>query len=99
MLHFFFVVVVVVVVVRTVSTDPYPLFTGYAHFAAGISCGLANLAAGLAIGIVGDFGTRAAAKQPKIYVGMVLMLIFGEALGLYGLIVAIILQAKSGQCP
>eukprot|EP00298_Acanthocystis_sp_HF-20_P029801 c8731_g1_i1.p1 GENE.c8731_g1_i1~~c8731_g1_i1.p1 ORF type:complete len:172 (+),score=70.36 c8731_g1_i1:84-599(+) len=72
----------------------YSLFNGYAHLAAGVSCGLANLAAGFAIGIVGDAGVRGSALQPRLYVGMVLILIFAEALGLYGLIVAIILQAK-----
>lgn len=37
---------------------PYQLFNGYAHLAAGLSCGLAGLAAGMAIGIVGDAGVR-----------------------------------------
>jgi V-type H+-transporting ATPase proteolipid subunit len=40
-----------------------------------------------------DFlGVRANAQQDRIYVGMILILIFGEALGLYGLIVALILS-------
>ena len=80
----------------TVNDDQYPIFNGYAHLSAGLACGLANLAAGFAIGIVGDAGVRASAQQPRLYVGMVLILIFAEALGLYGLIVAIILQAKEG---
>lgn len=33
---------------------PYPLFNGFVHLAAGLSCGLTGLAAGYAIGIVGD---------------------------------------------
>jgi V-type H+-transporting ATPase proteolipid subunit len=33
--------------------------------------------------------------QSRIFVGMVLILIFGEVLGLYGLIVALILNTKS----
>lgn len=41
-----------------VTTDGYYLFDGYAHLAAGLSCGLAGLAAGMAIGIVGDAGVR-----------------------------------------
>jgi V-type H+-transporting ATPase proteolipid subunit len=49
------------------------------------------LAAGLAIGICGDAGVRANAHQEKIFVGMLLMLIFAEALGLYGLIISLIL--------
>ena len=41
----------------------------------------------------------AVAQQRKIYVGMVLILIFAEALGLYGLIVGLILAAKdSTEC-
>lgn len=56
------------------------------HLGAGLTVGLAGLAAGLAIGIVGDAGVRGTAHQPRLYVGMVLILIFGEVLGLYGLI-------------
>lgn len=51
-------------------------------------------AAGLAIGIVGDAGVRANAQQDKIFVGMILILIFGEALALYGLIVSLILTSQ-----
>ena len=54
--------------------------------ACGLACGLAALAAGMAIGIVGDAGVRANAQQPKLFVGMILILIFAEALALYGLI-------------
>ena len=50
-----------------------------------------NQAAGLAIGIVGDAGVRALGQQERIFVGMMLILIFAEALGLYGLIVSLIL--------
>lgn len=34
--------------------EPYALFSGFVHLAAGLSCGLTGLAAGYAIGIVGD---------------------------------------------
>lgn len=40
---------------------------------------------------------RANAQQPKLFVGMILILIFAEALALYGLIVAIILSSRAGQ--
>jgi V-type H+-transporting ATPase 16kDa proteolipid subunit len=80
------------VVPTTVVTDPkYFNYTGYKHLAGGLCCGLSALGAGLTIGIVGDAGVRANA-QKDIYVGMILILIFAEALGLYGLIVAIILS-------
>jgi V-type H+-transporting ATPase proteolipid subunit len=61
-----------------------------------LACGFAALGAGMAIGIVGDAGVRANAQQPKLFVGMILVLIFAEALGLYGLIVGIILASKAG---
>lgn len=52
----------------------------------------------MAIGIVGDAGVRAVGQQDKLFVGMILILIFAEALGLYGLIVALILSQQSYQC-
>merc|ERR1712007_27539 len=64
------------------------------HLGAGLAVGLSGLAAGYAIGIVGDAGVRGTAQQPRLFVGMILILIFAEVLGLYGLIVAIYLYAK-----
>ena len=64
---------------------------GYTFLGAGLSCGLSALAAGLAIGVAGDAGVRAYAQTDGIFVGMILILIFAEAIGLYGLIVAIIM--------
>ena len=54
------------------------------HLAAGLSVGLCGIAAGYSIGKVGDSGVRAFMDEPRVYVGMVLILIFGEVLGLYG---------------
>src|SRR3954453_16855220 len=58
-----------------------PLYTGFIQLGAGLSVGLAGLAAGFAIGIVGDAGVRGTAQQPKLFVGMILILIFAEVLG------------------
>jgi V-type H+-transporting ATPase proteolipid subunit len=74
--------------------NEYTAKAGYAHLASGLCCGFSSLAAGLAIGIVGDAGVRANAQQDKIFVGMILILIFGEALALYGLIVSLILTSQ-----
>jgi len=73
----------------------YTLFAGFMHLASGLSVGGSGLAAGYAIGIVGDQGVRSYMQQSRVFVGMVLILIFGEVLGLYGLIVGLILQSKS----
>ena len=73
--------------------------SGFLHLAAGLSVGLTGLAAGYAIGVVGDVvscislnktianavkGVRSYMQQSRIFVGMVLILIFSEVLGLYG---------------
>merc|ERR1712166_1199783 len=71
----------------------YSQFLGYAHLSAGLVVGLSSMAAGMAIGVVGDAGVRANAQQPKLFVGMILILIFAEALGLYGLIVGLVVAS------
>lgn len=38
---------------------------------------------------------RANAQQPRLYTAMVLILIFSEVLGLYGLIVSILMLSRS----
>ncbi|KAJ3261354.1 V-type proton ATPase 16 kDa proteolipid subunit [Boothiomyces macroporosus] len=77
------------------------LYAGFISLAAGLSVGLSGLAAGFAIGVVGDAGVRGSAQQPRLFVGMILILIFAEVLGLYGFIVALILNTKAstGSCP
>ena len=72
----------------------FTYFRGFTQLGAGLSVGLSGLAAGFAIGIVGDAGVRGTAQQPRLFVGMILILIFAEVLGLYGLIVALILSTK-----
>ena len=77
----------------TSASQGYDMNKGFAHLAAGLTCGLCGLGAGYAIGIVGDAGVRGTAQQPRLFVGMILMLIFAEAIGLYGLIVSLILSS------
>ena len=67
---------------------------GYAYLAAGLSCGMSGLGSGMAIGIAGDAAVRAVGHQTALYVPMVLLMIFGEAIGLFGLIVALILAQQ-----
>ncbi|KAK3209717.1 hypothetical protein GRF29_44g485004, partial [Pseudopithomyces chartarum] len=70
------------------------LFQSFIQLGAGLSVGLAGMAAGFAIGIVGDAGVRGTAQQPRLFVGMILILIFAEVLGLYGLIVALLMNSR-----
>lgn len=62
----------------TSASAGYTLDKGFAHLAAGLTCGLCGLGAGYAIGIVGDAGVRGTAQQPRLFVGMILILIFSE---------------------
>ncbi|KAG2184904.1 hypothetical protein INT43_000817 [Umbelopsis isabellina] len=88
-------VVAVLIVGQMSPSSGYSLFTGFLSLAAGLSVGIGGLAAGYAVGIVGDYCVRGYARENRIFVIMVLILIFAEVLGLYGLIVALILNTKS----
>jgi V-type H+-transporting ATPase proteolipid subunit len=48
----------------------------------------------LTIGIVGEIAVRKIAKQERLFVGMLLILIFAEAIALYGMILGIIVASK-----
>ena len=83
--------IVSVILNQKINKTEYSRQKGYSHLAAGLCCGVSSLGAGLAIGIGGDAGVRALGQEDRIFVGMMLILIFAEALGLYGLIVSLIL--------
>ncbi|XP_023170184.1 V-type proton ATPase 16 kDa proteolipid subunit-like [Drosophila hydei] len=76
------------------SAATYSVVQGYIHLAAGLSVGVCGLASGYAIGCVGEAGVRNTAQQPRLFIGIILILIFAEVLGLYGMIVAIYLYTK-----
>ena len=71
----------------------YGYYDGYKLLGAGLCCGLSSLAAGLCIGVVGDAGVRGNAQR-DILIALILMMIFAEALALYGFIVAIVLTSS-----
>ena len=82
---------IVSVILNQKISGVYDYKKGFSHLSSGLCCGLSSLGAGIAIGIGGDAGVRALGQTDKIFVGMMLILIFAEALGLYGLIVSLIL--------
>ncbi|KAI3396842.1 hypothetical protein diail_11614, partial [Diaporthe ilicicola] len=90
------------VIISNSLFEKMALFTGFIQMGAGMAVGLCGMAAGFAIGIVGDAGdlsnpgiVRANVQQPRLYTAMVLILIFSEVLGLYGLIVSILMLSRS----
>jgi len=49
--------IVSVIILGDMDKNNYQFFKAYSHLGAGLCCGLSSLAAGLAIGIVGDAGS------------------------------------------
>ncbi|TVY78291.1 V-type proton ATPase 16 kDa proteolipid subunit [Lachnellula suecica] len=86
---------VVGVIINSSLKEKSSLHTNFMQLSAGLACGLSCLAAGFCIGIVGDAGVRGTAQQPRLFVGMMLMLIFAEVLGLYGVIIALMMLSNS----
>ena len=85
---------IVGVILSTKIDADITFMMGYRLLGAGLCCGLSSLAAGLAIGIVGDAGVRANAQQERIFIGMILILIFAEAVALYGFIISLLVASK-----
>ncbi|OWA50032.1 putative V-type proton ATPase 16 kDa proteolipid subunit [Hypsibius exemplaris] len=81
-------------VTKLSASGGYTNTFGFCHLGAGLSVGFCGLAAGYAIGVAGESGVRGTAMQPRLFVGMILVLIFAEVLGLYGLIIALILDTN-----
>ena len=84
--------IVGVILSKKAKDENLSLRNGFMYMGAGLCCGFSSLASGLAIGVAGEAGVKAYAQTDNVFVGMILMLIFAEAIGLYGLIVAIIMS-------
>ena len=68
----------------------YTYGKAYAHLGSGMCVGLSGMASGLAIGICGDAGVKGLVHR-DILIAVILMMIFAEAIALFGFIVGVVL--------
>eukprot|EP00754_Rhynchopus_humris_P043217 Rhum_TRINITY_DN3072_c0_g1::Rhum_TRINITY_DN3072_c0_g1_i1::g.9434::m.9434/K02155/ATPeV0C, ATP6L; V-type H+-transporting ATPase 16kDa proteolipid subunit len=75
--------------------DTYPLGAAWLHLGSGLSVGLSCLAAGTALGILGTESNLTLIRNKDFFSTSVLLLIFCEALALYGLIIALLMSGTA----
>jgi V-type H+-transporting ATPase proteolipid subunit len=79
----------------TPATKQELLYDGFAIFWTGVSVGFSNLVCGICVGVTGAVCAISDAQTPETFVKILVVEIFGSALGLFGVIVGIIQSGEA----
>jgi len=75
-------IISIVLATAVTSDENMNAFTGFKQMGAGLVCGISCIAAGYAIGVVGEVAIRMNGINEAIFVIIVLIMIFAEVIGL-----------------
>lgn len=84
-----------IIILSGIGNAEYREYNGFKHLSAGLCCGVAQFASGVTVGVVGESLTQAVLLRGSLFASSVLILIFSEALALYGLICGMIMAQQT----
>lgn len=94
-----FVVALILIFNIPDASNRYSFVSSIFHLGAGLAVAFPCLASGYAIGSVGDTFMKGYRHQEKLFTPMLVILIFSEILGLFGVVVSIALITMSSSEP